>query len=149
MNPTLFTTSCVMLAGHLILVLCFSHSPLPLLIMYVGPLTSVWNHGTTSEIAKWSDRCVMTIGLGVDLWFICRLSDTWQHITMVVLFLSWALALYFGGKVFVERSDNTNADAEEDILDSMPHAIADICILASHVCLMVYYKDHYYASASR
>jgi hypothetical protein len=142
MNPTLFTTSCIMLAGHLILVLCFSHSPLPLLIMYVlGPLTSVWNHGTTSEIAKWSDRCVMTIGLGVDLWFICRLSDTWPHITMVVLFLSWALALYFGGKVFMERSDN--ADAEEDILESMPHAIALICILASHVCLMVYYKDHY------
>lgn len=138
-NPTLFATSCIMLAGHLILVCLMSNSPLPLLVIYVvGPLTSVWNHGTTSDIAKWSDRCVMTLGLGIDLWFLSHdISGAWPRITMVALFLSWALVLFFGGKVCMKRSDDT----KEDILESLPHAIAHICILLSHVCMLYYYRE--------
>jgi len=35
-----------------------------------GILTSLINHGTTSNIAKWTDRCMMLIGIYVDIMII-------------------------------------------------------------------------------
>ncbi len=38
------------------------------MVYIVGPVTSMWNHGTTCALARWTDRVVMTVGLGVDVW---------------------------------------------------------------------------------
>ena len=142
----LFTTSCVMLSVHLLLV-CLLHGPIPLMIVYVvGSLTSVWNHATESEVAKWSDRGVMTIGLGLDIWFLWHLPRPWSNIVMLALLLSWSLVWYLGGKLLTSSSASDDlstlpqADLEDDIWESLPHATAHACIMATHVFMLYYYS---------
>ena len=47
-----------------------------------GILTSVVNHGTTSYIAKWADRCMMLIGIYVD---ICVIETMYLNVSLPIL----------------------------------------------------------------
>ena len=40
-----------------------------MILYYFGIVTSLWNHGTTSSMAKWSDRVVMYVGCLSDFLF--------------------------------------------------------------------------------
>jgi hypothetical protein len=53
--------------------------------------TSIWNHRTTSEIAKWSDR--ITMGCGTIITY--TIAPDQAYFGMPVIFLS-----YFGAKIF-------------------------------------------------
>jgi hypothetical protein len=43
------------------------HTELYKALILTGVATSILNHATTSNLAKWSDRCVMTVGFVTDL----------------------------------------------------------------------------------
>ena len=47
-----------------------------------GILTSIVNHGTTSDIAKWTDRCMMLIGIYVD---ICVIETMHVNVSLPIL----------------------------------------------------------------
>jgi hypothetical protein len=43
------------------------HTELYKTLILTGVVTSILNHATTSNLAIWSDRCLMTVGFVVDL----------------------------------------------------------------------------------
>lgn len=46
----------------------YNNSAVFLFSMYtVGIATSIWNHGTTSELSKWADRSFMILGVCTDI----------------------------------------------------------------------------------
>ena len=53
--------------------------------------TSIWNHATTSELAKWSDR--ITMGCGTIITY--NIAPVQAYFGMPVVILS-----YFGAKIF-------------------------------------------------
>ena len=56
------------------LFMTFYNTKLNLVIFYtIGILTSIWNHGTTSEVAKWVDRFIACMAMFVDLYCLCTL----------------------------------------------------------------------------
>jgi hypothetical protein len=64
-NPTLFVSAILCSALHSAAILWYQ-PPLPYTIFLASACaTSMWNHGTTSTLAKWSDRAIMGIGLPV------------------------------------------------------------------------------------
>lgn len=75
-NATLFASSVVSGIIHWMALACFDRTP-PLLkqIILVGIATSIWNHGTTSTLAKVADRVAMLVGFAVDVMFAVLLSN--------------------------------------------------------------------------
>jgi hypothetical protein len=66
-NPRLFASSLVL--GFLHLLLLLLHQPVPRIFavnVLCGIFSSIWNHGATLEVAKWSDRTMMAVGAVVD-----------------------------------------------------------------------------------
>ena len=64
----------ILAPAHFWAVIHFRHAPMVLRVLYiVGPLTSVWNHGSTSHIARWADRIAMAVGCIIDCCFIMPL----------------------------------------------------------------------------
>jgi len=61
-NPTLARSALVISVIHAIGFAALQPSIPYALFLAAGCGTSVWNHATTSEIAKWADRGVMGIG---------------------------------------------------------------------------------------
>jgi hypothetical protein len=65
-----------MLEVHTLAVVCFctfsasaaALHRLCVVVYIIGPLTSMWNHGTASAAARWTDRAAMKVGLGIDAW---------------------------------------------------------------------------------
>jgi hypothetical protein len=52
---------------HFGAVFYFVKAPRVLRVVYlIGPLTSVWNHGSTSAAAQWTDRAAMSVGCAID-----------------------------------------------------------------------------------
>ena len=69
-NPVLLYTASVSTLFHLIGLL-YANGNVPAWIvayMMTGCATSIWNHGTTSELAKWSDRVAMWVGTAATYW---------------------------------------------------------------------------------
>ena len=88
-NHILCVTSCVMLLSHTQSL--HASTPTPLVISYVlGPLTSIWNHGTTSTWAKWTDRITMTAGFLLDLHYC--------HSSTILLLLFTSILAYLYAK---------------------------------------------------
>lgn len=70
-NQILYDSS--LLLGNVNLFVVFTSIYTPLLfklIVIFGVLTSIWNHGSTSTIAKKMDRCVMVLGILGDFYYI-------------------------------------------------------------------------------
>ncbi len=79
-NPYLFTSSALLGALHFYWLWSLRpcNSMLLQSIIIVGVLTSVWNHGTTSKAAMYSDRAVMVIGFVVDVYLSINIPN--KHI---------------------------------------------------------------------
>jgi hypothetical protein len=39
----------------------------------IGILTSIWNHGTKSEVTTWADRSCACMAIFVNLYYVCTL----------------------------------------------------------------------------
>jgi hypothetical protein len=69
----LHLTSWIMCLLHYYAVQIYG-GPEVLQLCYIsGIMTSVWNHGTVSDVAVWSDRMMMLCGFLIDLYFMSTL----------------------------------------------------------------------------
>lgn len=130
-QPFLFGTSYLMLLVHAVAVCVFGQAPVALQISYiVGPLTGMWNHATTSEYAKWTDRSVMLVGLCIDLAYLQTRVLSW-------VCLIGALVLYGGAKCL-----------HYDLFflfgpSIMLHALSHGSVTAAHVLLLYSYHHQH------
>jgi hypothetical protein len=120
-NTLLVHSSCFLVVAHACFLCCmrYHNNDVPWLLRcsYVaGPLTSVWNHCTTSLWARWIDRGVMMLGFAVDVYFICILfaSSPVMHVvvwTGALLSLVGAVCSYTVAKQTEDRALHVLAHA--------------------------------------
>jgi hypothetical protein len=137
-QPILFASAYLMLIFHTLAVSLYG-GPWALRISYiVGPLTGMWNHGSTSQWAKWADRIAMAIGFCVDVWYIALLADV-----LVGLLLATAVAFYLGAKavhVYTTKTDKSchSQHALHDLFNTsvLLHWLSHAFVTAAHVCFL-------------
>ena len=66
-----------------------------------GIATSVWNHGTVSSVAVWSDRLMMLCGFLIDMYFMSTLPFNQAIFVLAGSFL--AVGFYFVAKAMQAR----------------------------------------------
>jgi hypothetical protein len=124
-NKDLFLTSYLMLIVHSFAIFIYQ-PPFIIFITYIiGPLVSVWNHGTTSIIAKFIDRFIMIFGYLIDLLYIYKLKNIY-----ILISIHLAIICYFIAKI----TKNTSF-----------HLLSHIIIIFTHILLLYYcYYDYFY-----
>jgi hypothetical protein len=95
-NPVLLYSSAVVTLLHLIGVLYANGNAPAWIVAYMltGCATSIWNHGTTSELAKWSDRGAMYFGTCATYWNTSHSRLYLALVPMIVAYVAakrWAL----------------------------------------------------------
>jgi hypothetical protein len=130
-NSVLLGTSVGMLLCHLAL-LRWLGGPLPLQVLYtVGPCTSILNHGFTSFWTLWADRCVMTVGCVMDLWF--AVGGAWGS-PFLNTYVLWAYTLCAVDYYFCAKLYRVHARAS-CALHAASHAVATV----SHFAMLKSY----------
>jgi hypothetical protein len=134
-SAPLFATSCAMLVAHCLLV-AFRWQRLLLLLLVpkttalvalyiLGPVTSMWNHGTRCALARWTDRVVMTVGLGVDVWLWWLLPHKTEAFAVGAL-TALAVVSYMCAKWW--NNQHT----------TLAHALAHALVTSAHVLLVLF-----------
>lgn len=145
-HPVLYMTSWFMVAFHFAAVFRFD-GPLILQWSYLcGPSTSVWNHGTTCNLAMLCDRAMMTVGCMIDVFFASKLVI---YQAGLVLFSNVAaIAAYASAKKFFNGDQALAPDSEKVTSPGATacHVVAHITVTCSH-CGMLYFL-HYNAQAT-
>jgi hypothetical protein len=126
-NKDLFLTSYFMLIMHSFAIFIYQ-PPFIIFITYIiGPLVSVWNHGTSSIIAQIIDRSVMVLGYLIDLSYIYKLKNIY-----VFIIIHLAIISYFIAKITKITSF---------------HLLAHFLIIITHIILLYYYYNYYFYKA--
>ena len=96
-------------------------------ILIIGILTSLWNHGTTSEVAKWGDRICVALGVLNDLYHI---SIFYYRPNSLIVFgvLALAIVCYFRAKFHEGKKDSLSRD--------FCHASCHMIATAAHVTII-------------
>ena len=118
-NINLFLTSYLMLIAHTFAIFIYQPPFIIFIIYIIGPLVSVWNHGTSSIIAKFIDRFTMVIGYLIDLIYIYKLNNIY-----VLILIHLSVICYFISKITKLTTF---------------HLIAHIIIILTHLLLLYYY----------
>ena len=127
-NIDLFLTSYLMLVIHSFAIFIFQ-PPFIIFITYIiGPIVSVWNHGTTSIIAKFIDRSVMVFGYLIDLTYIYKIKNIY-----VLILIHLAIICYFISKL-------TNIISF--------HLLSHIIIIITHIIILYNYYNKYFYNKS-
>jgi hypothetical protein len=133
-SAPLFATSCAMLVAHCMLVgfrwqrllLLVPKTAAVVLLYIAGSVTSMWNHGTQCALARWTDRVVMTVGLGVDVWLWCCL--LLPHKTEEAFAVGALTALAVVSYLCAKWWNHT----------TLAHALAHALITSAHVLLVLF-----------
>jgi hypothetical protein len=134
-NSVLFTSS--LFLGFLHMALIIFYQPVPRILAFTitcGTFSSIWNHGVTSEIAKWTDRGIMVIGTTVDFIYIIVVNATEAQRTLLITLMSTALAGYTFAKITIGGN--------------LPHLLAHICLSFAHFILIVCVEPSWQLSAA-
>lgn len=97
-----------------------------------GILTSIWNHASTSELARWLDRCTIAVGVCLDVYILSSATPNQMSRESVLALggcrtaLLAALGLYFTAKSF-EHTCWKRRDA--------CHVGAHVLATILHVCM--------------
>jgi hypothetical protein len=149
-NATLFATACALLLAHVALLgtLCRSNETALQAVYVLGPLAGVWNHGTTSAAARWTDRIAMVVGLGVDLYYVAaaRLPREGDRAGVACL-LALAVLAYAASRASSSSSSSASAvtavvgdgdgDGDGTRKDITTHLLAHALVLAAHAWLLL------------
>lgn len=103
--------------------------------MVAGILTSVWNHGTTSTLAKWSDRVMISIGALIDGYTIA-LNMTGRSAQLC----SWLLLSSVLTYLLSKAVRNTSLTS---ISSNVLHAFAHVMITCCHVLMVEFFGISY------
>jgi len=123
-NSVLFTSS--LFLGFIHMALIMFYQPVHRILAFTiicGTFSSIWNHGVTSEIAKWTDRGIMVVGTAVDFIYIIVIPATEAQRTLLITLISTAIAGYSFSKITIRGN--------------LPHILAHICLSFAHYILIV------------
>jgi len=84
-NTTLFLSSLFFGFIHIRILQEYTHSEIYNILILTGVMTSIINHGTSSRIAKISDRIVMVIGFVTDVSLSSNTQILWMAACMYYL----------------------------------------------------------------
>jgi hypothetical protein len=127
-NIDLFLTSYLMLVIHSFAIFIFQPPFIIFIIYIIGPIVSVWNHGTTSIIAKFIDRSVMVFGYLIDMAYIYKIKNIY-----VLFLIHLSIICYFISKL-------TNIISF--------HLLAHIIIIITHIIILYNYYNKYFYNKS-
>lgn len=149
-NHVLFASSLFLAFLHLSLVIYFKPPRAFAFSVLCGTFSSIWNHGVTNDVAKWSDRGMMAVGALVDFSYIASVPIN-QRPLLFALILA-ALAGYAGAKVLVrassakkERRDASHAAslyAAVFTSGNLPHLTAHLCLSLTHFVMITELAAH-------
>ena len=153
-NPVLFASSLFLAFVHLALIL--AQQPLPRLFSFTvlcGTFSSIWNHGTTSEIAKWTDRSMMAVGAVVDFAYLSSVPMEMRPLLCGLIVC--AILGYFGAKFLVVRAPPPTGKAGKAGLKggdaspagNAPHLVAHVLLSLTHF-IMTYQLSRHCAEPS-
>jgi len=99
---------------------------LPLyIITYIGIITSIVNHSTTNEIAKWVDRFTMAFLCIVYIFYCYRMKHSTKYVTCIALCLIFiTLALFITSKYL-----NNHNEIVSTIFHGITHLVAFLTFL--------------------
>jgi hypothetical protein len=91
----------------------------------IGIVTSIINHGTTSDIAKYSDRVMMIIGIFIDIYVINN------HLYYICYYtLSLSIASFLLSKYITYT-----------VLSLYFHILSHLFLTVTHILLLTLYKN--------
>ncbi len=116
-NKTLLNSSLCSLTCHILAILMsIQLPPVPYIgFVFFGLGTSVWNHYTTSDIAKWIDR--ITMGFGVVITYLVAPLHIFKYILFVIV------GSYGIAKIYK---------------NNISHLIAHLCITCINVYIILF-----------
>ena len=99
-NVYLFITSMLMLTCTSVSII-INNNKYIVVLYYIGSLTSVWNHGTNSNIARICDRYVMRVGALIDLYYIIHV---YNKIEFILPFILAIFSFYYSKTLINNRT---------------------------------------------
>ena len=105
-NPLLFKSSLICGGIHVLLVIGWGAPFLLSLCYTIGVITSIWNHGTTSELAKWSDRVFIAIAVIVDIVYMFFLPLI--SLFIAISTISFSVVLFLMAKKEIKNGKSGN-----------------------------------------
>lgn len=159
-HPALLLSSWAMLLAHFAGIKHFG-GPLVLQCIYLlGPCAGIWNHGSTSRVARVADRVCMALGLVCDLvwlWSCEEINDDKRYLCCVNLLC--AVTCYFlakqasGWQSAVKR--NTPENHEEGLgwddihaEATVWHLFAHLYVTVAHLLILVFSTRHTHTAAA-
>ncbi len=117
-NGTLLRSSIGFGLIHFVLLLAVyinGHPTVPLLALgyILSVLTSVWNHAVTSEVAKWSDRIVISLTCTANFVFMCFYFDPLPFALVALQCI--AIGSYFLSKYLAATSPGATLDKRKRV----------------------------------
>ena len=103
-NPRLCVSATLLGLLHVLGLLLFPCPRVYAITLVLAVATSVWNHGTTSECAKWSDRLTIAWATVVTTGYVVYvLPDTHPLRDEMLSTMSAGILAYFGAKHLLQR----------------------------------------------
>jgi len=129
-NPLLFKSSLIVGSYHVFLALWYAPIILEV-ILILGVLTSIYNHGTTSFHAKWLDRIAISLASIIDIFYILCLP---YPVNTVVLSIFFATVSAFFIAKYQIRSGVNNGNAF--------HLSSHLLAVVIHTILFIYIFEY-------
>lgn len=108
-------------------------------LIWVGVITSIWNHGTTSIFAKYFDRAIMLYGVCIDSYYIGLLKNQPNSQIFCITFLILSIFMYFSNKR-IHKEKKKRANITHETQDSTFHCFAHVLLTFMH--LTIGYEIH-------
>ena len=107
----------------------------------IGILTSIVNHKTTSNIAKWTDRCAMILGVFIDIHLISQISYLYlqtYYLSYYLLLLSIISFILSKNILTIKKTKNNRYSLT--ILCLSAHITSHLFLTLTHLNLLYYYS---------
>ena len=127
-NPRLFCSALFLGLVHILMLVWDRHCPRVLAISLVlAVFTSIWNHGVTSDVAKWADRCMIGAAAGLDYYYLLFVIPHASSRPLLAV-MSTSILAYFSAKM-VLRAMRMEAGImwQADMPHLCAHILQTIC----------------------
>lgn len=131
-NVTLFISSIIFGSIHILFMILFPSFILLMIILILGIITSIWNHGSSDELSKWCDRILILTGVFIDLYFIAIIIEYHPNCYYLFLLILLAIVFYLNAKL----CNYFSIQKYGNLFHLFAHLSATIC----H-CTMFYYLN--------
>lgn len=109
-NPVLFKSSILLTIFHIIIVEAWNVPHLFRVYIWLGCLSSIWNHGTTSNLAQFFDRIFMIVFTSMNFIYITGFEE--EHLLLKLIGVFAILgggACFLTAKFLIAKQNNENS----------------------------------------